>query len=185
MGSSFKVAHAAACLLIIVGCKKELHSNAPKDRPPAQTKTGIPKVEWTLELTGSGLGKPMVFTFEQLARMEMTRLDNVLMMRTHEADKTISWEGPSLEALLAAAEIRPGPMRLRLEAQDGYGAEATLDDLKSAIVALKDGEGRWLTQTKEPCPVRLIPPTMPGNYWVMCLNRITVEPLAGPSPSGD
>ena len=84
-----------------------------------------------------------------------------------------------------AAEIKPGPMRLRLEAQDGYAAEATLDDMKSAIVALKDGEDRWLARAGKPCPLRLVPPFKTGDYWIRCLNRITVEPPDGPSPSDD
>jgi DMSO/TMAO reductase YedYZ molybdopterin-dependent catalytic subunit len=140
-------------------------------------------VESTIELTGAGLGKPMVLTFEQLAGMEMTRLDNVLMQKSHEADEITSWRGPSLDALLTAAQIKPGSMTLTLEAADGYAIECSPEEMESAIVALQDGEGRWLAETDETCPIRLVPPKKPGNYWIMNLRRITVEPAA-PGPPG-
>jgi hypothetical protein len=51
----------------------------------------VPKVKMTLELTGTGLGKPTTFTYEQLGKMPMKRLDDVLMRKTHSDDTTMSW----------------------------------------------------------------------------------------------
>jgi hypothetical protein len=155
-----------AGVLVWGGCKEQDGAAASE----------VPKVKATLELAGSGLGAPTVLTFEQLGNMPMVRLDNVLMRKTHDEDTVTSWEGPALEPLLAAAQIKPGPMRLMLEAEDGYKIEATLEDMKDAIVAMKDGEGRWLLRVDEDCELKLVPPHKPGNFWIMNLVRITVEP---------
>ena len=68
-------------------------------------------------------------------------------------------------------------MMLTLEAKDGYEAEVSLEDMGEAIIALQDGEGNWLADRDQPCPLRLVPPHKPGNYWIMSLVRITVEPV--------
>ena len=142
----------------------------------------IPKMKTTLELTGAGLGKPATYTFDQLAAMPMVRLDDVLMLKSHDDDEVTSWEGPALDHLLSAAEIKPGPMRVTLEAEDGYQIDVTLEDLEDAIIAMKDGEGRWLARADEDCELKLVPPHKPGNFWVMNLCRIKVEPAENPSP---
>ena len=181
MGNRCKAVRAAACLLVIWGCNKGLQG--PMGQNGMEPTKATPQVKWTIELTGSGLGKPTVFTFEQLARMEMTRLDNVLMLKSHEPDETSSWRGPSLDVLLTAAQIKPGPMNLTMEAADGYEFECGRRDMASAIVAIQDGTGRWLAEIDRTCPVRLVPPRKPGDYWIMNLSRITIEPVAGPEPS--
>ena len=73
-------------------------------------------------------------------------------------------------------------MTLSFEAADGYRIDCTQDDLKSAILALQDGEGCWLTEVGKRFPLVLVPPEVPGNYWVRNVRRITVEP-AKPSAS--
>jgi DMSO/TMAO reductase YedYZ molybdopterin-dependent catalytic subunit len=138
----------------------------------------VPDVEWTIELTGSGLEKPTVFSYRQLAEMEMVLLENVLRQMSHFPDERGSWRGPSLDALLSMSKIKPGAMRFVFEAVDGYRIEAAREDLTSAIVALQDGEGRWLTEVGKRRPVVLVVPERPGNYWVWNLRRITVEPSA-------
>jgi len=107
--------------------------------------------------------------------MPFTRLDSVVMCRKTVADQVTSWRGPTLELLLAEARIKPGPMTLTLEATDGYQMTCTREDLESAIVALQDGEGRWLTDLDAAGTLRLIPPKLTANYWVQDLCRITVE----------
>ena len=77
------------CVLVVHGCERR-HDHGSSETP---------KVNATLQLTGTGLGKPASYTFEQLASMKMTRLDNVLMRKTHEDDETTSWQGPALEPL--------------------------------------------------------------------------------------
>ena len=135
-------------------------------------------MEALLELTGSGLGKPTVFTFDQVAAMKMTTLDKVDMLKSHEPDEVTSWRGPTLESLLAAAQIKPGRMVLAFDAADGYGFDCSLEDMESAIVAVQNGEGRWMSESDANCPWRIVAPKKPGNYWMMNPRRITVEPAA-------
>ena len=162
--------------LLLVGCAKNARGDRAAEQHHAAVLKEVPDVNWTLELTGSGLGNPTVFTYEQLARMDLTRLEAVTILRTHGPDETDSWEGPALDDLLAAAHIKPGPMTFTLEAADGYKMEATRDDLKSAIIALKDAEGRWLAERNPKRPLKLVPPHKAGDYWIRNLSRITVEP---------
>ena len=165
------------CALALSGCASEHRRQVARDQDNPRFGREVPPVEWTLKLKGSGLGKPAVFSFEKLAGMEMTRLDKVLMRKTHGPDLLTSWRGPSLEGLLSAAKIKPGPMKVILEAEGGYGVRCTVDDLKSAVVALQDGEGRWLAEVGERAsPIRLVVPERPGNYWVRDLVLIIVEP---------
>ena len=169
-----------ACVLVACACQEGLRSRAPGELPKQQSSSEeVPPVEWALELTGSGLGRPAVFTFEQLAGMEMRRLDKVLMQKTRGPDELTSWQGPSLADLLRAGRMKPGPMKLTLAAADGYEMDCRVEEMRSAIVALKDGEGRWLAERGGGCALRLVPPQQPGNYWIMNLRRITVEPLGG------
>jgi DMSO/TMAO reductase YedYZ molybdopterin-dependent catalytic subunit len=136
----------------------------------------------TLELTGSGLGQRTVLTFDQLAKIPTVRLDDVLMQKTHEDDEVNSWQGPALEPLLTAAQIKPGAMMVTLEAEDGYKIEARLEELKDAILAIKDGEGRWLKEAESDCALKLVPPHLPGNFWVVNISRIRVEPADESAP---
>ena len=156
------------CMPAPFGCKDEVNGRTSE----------VPKVKATLELTGSGLGNPTTLTFEQLGNMPMVRVDNVLMRKSHYEDTKTSWEGPAL----AAAQMKSGPMKLTLEAEDGYKIEATLEDMKDAIVAMKDGEGRWLLRVDEDCELKLVPPHKPGNFWIMNLTRITVVPAENGDP---
>ena len=162
--------------LLLGGCEKNVRSDTANEQRHAASMKEVPDVNWTLELTGSGLGNPTVFTYEQLARMEMTRLADAVILRTHGPDEKGSWEGPALDDLLAAAQIKPGPMIFTLEAADRYNKQATREDLKSAIIALKDGEDRWLAERNPKRPLKLIPPHKAGDYWIRNLSRITVEP---------
>ena len=157
---------ALAWAPVMCGCEKNTGSRSSE----------VPKVKMTLELTGTGLGKPTTFTYEQLGKMPMKRLDDVLMRKTHSDDTAMSWEGPALEPLFADAEIKPGPMKVTLVAEDGYEIEATLDDMKDAILAMKDDQGRWLLRADEDCEWKLVPPHKPGNFWIMNLAKIKVEP---------
>jgi hypothetical protein len=143
----------------------------------------MPPLDWTVELSGSGLEAPVALSFEQLGRMEMIRVTDALMQRTHEPDITTSWQGPSIYALLAAARVKPGLMNVTFEAVDGYRKTCTLAELGSAILALKNGEGQWLVQADARSVMRLIIPQKPGDYWVANLRRIIVEPRAEERPS--
>ena len=172
----FGIVRSVLCVGVLVtcGCHRGIRSHSTQE---------VPRVEWTIELTGSGLGKPIAFTFEQLARMEMTRLDNVLMQKTHGPDEMTSWRGVPLDALLAAAQIKPGPMTVLFEAPDGYKIRCSREELRSAILALMDGSGQWLSELDAAHPIRLVPPDKTGDYWMANPGRITVEPVADAGPS--
>jgi DMSO/TMAO reductase YedYZ molybdopterin-dependent catalytic subunit len=168
--------------VVCCGCPGELAKPPGAGLSSGESSRKVPPVNTTLELTGSGLGKPTVFTYEQLAAMETTRLDDVTMLKTHGDDETASWQGVALAALLEAAEIKPGDMDVTLYAVDRYSMKTTLADLKDAIIALQDGQGRWLAELDNPVPLRLIPPHKPGDYWIMNLALIEVEPAKTAKP---
>ena len=171
---------ACACCLIVAGCTHDARPPRADDQSkttsisePAVTAVGI-------ELAGSGLDRPIIFSYEQLSQMKMTRLDNLLMQRTHGPDAITSWQGPALDTLLTAAHVKPGPMTITLCAADGYTLACDRKDLESAIVALEDGRGRRLIDLDPTCRQRLIAPSQTGNYWVRNLCLIRVEPTATP-----
>ncbi|MFH1111285.1 MAG: molybdopterin-dependent oxidoreductase [Planctomycetota bacterium] len=164
-------------LLMMCACQRDLDEQRRVLRRCAGEPDAIPPVEWSIELSGSGLERPRGFTYQELAHMEMMRLEDVLQQMTHFPDQKTSWRGPALDGLLAEARIQPGPMMITLEAADGYRVQCTREELASAIVALQDGEGRWLAAIGTRRPVRLVPPHKTGDYWVSGLRRILVEPL--------
>lgn len=179
------VAFAVTTLMVLGGCERDL-SNPSAEQPASQVgvaENTVPQVDWKVELTGSGLTKPTTFTYAQLARREMVQLDNVLMQKTHDENSTNTWRGPALAALLADAGLKPGPMTLTFAADDGYSKDMSLADVSDAIIAMQDGEGRWLAEIDKKCPLLLVPPRKPGDYWVMYLNRITVKPVAEDRPA--
>jgi DMSO/TMAO reductase YedYZ molybdopterin-dependent catalytic subunit len=172
---------ASTGLLILCACAQTGRDADPASRerrsdlPPEVRPKGL-----TIELTGSGLERPTAFTLEQLRAMPFTRFDNVVMRRRTAASQVTSWRGPALELLLVEARIKPGPMTVMLEATDGYQMTCTREDLETAILALQDGEGRWLTDLDAAGTLRLVPPKLTANYWVQDVCRITVEPDDGP-----
>jgi hypothetical protein len=179
-GARLSIAGQFLCagLLLTGACLSESGGSGTSVQCDVRKTREIPRVGATIELTGEGLDKPMVFTYERLARMEILRVENVLQQKTHYPDETSSWRGPSLDAMLAKAKMKSGPMSLVLEGADGFRIECTLEDMESAIIAMQDGSGRWLADLDMTRPFHLVPPRKPGNYWVRNLQRITVTPAA-------
>ena len=137
----------------------------------------IPRVQATLALTGPGLAEPVTFTYAELAAMEMTTARDVLMRTSHGKGSVASWEGPTVAALLARTQLKPGPMNVTLIADDGYEIEATIDDLKDALIALKHGDGQWLVRSDQAdCAMRLVPPHKPANFWLEDITEMKFEP---------
>ena len=81
-----------------------------------------------------------------------------------------------MEPLLERARPRSGSLKFTLVAADGYAIECTSAQLKSAIIALKDGHGSWLAEVGRRRPVKLVAPNATGDYWVRNLVQINVEP---------
>ncbi len=170
------------CAFAHYSCRRDARTDTAADqvRPPSQE---TPQVTTLIELSGAGIREPQTFTYRQLAGMPMTRLDNVLMRKSREDDELTSWEGPTIAILLERAGLQAGPMDVSIEAEDGYVMELDLSDLNDAIVAMKSGDGRWLADLDEDCPLKLVPPHKPGNFWVMNPSRIVVEPAANTDSS--
>ena len=137
-----------------------------------------PRIDAVIEVLAHGQDRPVRFTFEQLTAMPSTHLENVTMLKSHEADESTSWEGPTLTTLLADVDLGPGPFAVTLEADDGYQIEAKLREIEDAIIALKDGRGRWLAEVDKRCYLRLVAPRKTANFWVANLRRIRLEPVS-------
>ena len=165
---------AAIILAATAGCKDQMDTDPTASSPKRNAVTACPDVDFVLELAGPGLANPRAFTYRELGAMEMVRLDEVLMRKSHEDDETTHWIGPAIGDLLERCGLKEGDMILTLEAADGYEIEASLADMKDAVVALQNGEGRWLVDLDADLPVKLVPPHLPGNFWVMNPTRIHV-----------
>ena len=161
---------------ILTGCAQEQPRTCAGNPFPKDTVKPTATTNGSIELTGSGLSRPTTFSYEQLCDMEMTQLDRVLMQRSHAPDQHTDWQGPALDTLLAAAEIKPGPMNFTVRSADGYTVNCTHEDLKGAIVAILNGQGARLLNTEKNYHHRLIAPTQTGNYWVRDTTKIIVTP---------
>jgi len=150
---------------------------------PTSEAARIPPVEWTVSFTGAGLERPQEFSYRRLAEMEMVPLVGVMQHKTHFPDERKSWRGPLLADLFHETGLKPGPMRITLEALDGYEKSCRVDDLDSAIIAVQDGEGRWLAERGRVILV-FVPPKLMGDFWIRNLTRIHCEPMSGEEPSG-
>jgi hypothetical protein len=161
----------AALLASGCGNRREVASNE-SDR--------VPQIDAAIEIVIDGADRSVRFTFEQLAVMPSTRLDNIPMLKSREADESTSWQGPTLAALLAPVEPVSGAFVATLEADDGYQIDVKLSEVDDAIVALKDGRGRWLAEVDKRCYLRLVAPRKTANFWVANLRRIRLKPVPEP-----
>lgn len=133
---------------------------------------GAPRVDWEVRITGA-VSNPMTLTYNDLAKREMVTLENVLMRRSQGEDRTNTWEGPSLAAILEEAGMSANATGLVCPAADGYAMEMTMDDLKDGIIALKV-DGEWIAATDPSDPLRIVLPDKPANFWVRQLIEINV-----------
>jgi len=167
------------CLLVMGGCAASPCAKKGACTVGVNSAATMPQVKMQLELAGSGLGKPMTFSYEQLAGLKMTSASGELDCGTGRVDDTSYWQGPSLDLLLQQAQIKPGPMTLSFEAGDGFGNRCSRKEAPGAIIALQDGQGRWLAQLNNENPLRMISPQQGAKFWIYNLCKITVEPAAG------
>ncbi len=169
------------CVVILAGCQTRVDGRTGATRcASAEPTKPLTPDRVRLELAGPGVTRPQTYTLTQLAEMEQTKLDDVLLSKSHSPNERTSWRGPALQLLLDDAGLKPGPVELKLEAGDGYRTICSLAEAHSAIVAIQDGDGRWLHEVDAQCPLRFVPPELPGNYWVLNIVRITVLPSAAP-----
>lgn len=135
---------------------------------------GAPQVDWELQISGD-VGTPMTFSYEELAAMPQTELDEVLMEKSTGEDVVTSWSGVSAAELFEQAGAPGSYVSVTALAADGYAIEISYDEMSGAIVALKDS-GEWIAEvTPDKGPIRLVCPQTPGNRWVFSLTELQVN----------
>jgi DMSO/TMAO reductase YedYZ molybdopterin-dependent catalytic subunit len=134
---------------------------------------GAPKVDWDLSVTGD-VAEPLTLSYDELAKMELIELNDVLMEKSTGEDEVTSWAGVPLADVFERAGVSD-PSSITVLAADGYAIEVTRDELQGGIVALKDAEG-WIAETApDDGPIRLVTPQTPANRWVFQLTEIQIH----------
>lgn len=133
-----------------------------------------PKVEWQVKI-GGAVEKPMDLSFQDLVKLPQTDLNNILMDKSIGEDETTTWSGVKLDELLAQAGAADDFVTLTAFAADGYAIEISRDELKDAIIALKQND-EWIQKSDpEHGPLRLVCPQTPANRWVYQLTEIQIN----------
>ena len=133
-----------------------------------------PNVDWDLTISGA-VSSPLTVSYKDLSKMPQTDLKDVFMDKSTGEDTVGSWSGVLLSDLLAKAGAADNFVSVIAVAADGYAIEITHDELKNAIVALKE-EGEWIQNSDpEHGPIRMVCPQTPANRWVFQLIEIQVN----------
>lgn len=136
--------------------------------------SGVPKVEWELSISGD-VSNPVTYTFDDLAKMEMVDLSDVLMEKSRGEDEVRSFSGVSLASLLEAAGASEDYSTITAIAGDGYAIEISKDEMTDGIVAMKQS-GNWIVdEDPDAGPIRLVFPLTPANRWVFQIQEIIVN----------
>ncbi|HOG46870.1 MAG TPA: molybdopterin-dependent oxidoreductase [Anaerolineae bacterium] len=134
---------------------------------------GAPKVDWQLQVTGA-VSKPLSISYGELAKMQQADLKDVLMEKSRGEDEVHSFSGVPLAGLLEQAGAG-NVNTVTAVAGDGYAVEISKDELRDAIIALKQ-DGKWIANAdKDHGPIRLVCPHTPANRWVFQLQEIQVQ----------
>ena len=135
---------------------------------------GAPKVDWELQVTGA-VDQPLTLSYADLAGMEQTELNDILMERSEGEDTIESWSGVPLDVIFEQAGASPDYVGVTALAADGYAIEISKDELQGAIVAMKHGED-WIASVEpDHGPIRLVCPSTPANRWVFQLTEVQVN----------
>jgi DMSO/TMAO reductase YedYZ molybdopterin-dependent catalytic subunit len=138
---------------------------------------GAPDEDWTVQVTGA-VTTPLSVSYQDLADMPQTELNDILMERSEGEDTTGSWSGVALSHLMEQAGAPADYASITVVAADGYAIEIPIEELEGAIVALKE-EGEWIANTDpDHGPIRLVCPHTPANRWVFQLAEIQVNTAA-------
>jgi len=136
---------------------------------------GTPNVEWNLAISGE-VNSPTTYTFDDLSKMEIVDLDDILMERSHGEDEVRSFCGVPLEELLELAGAPDDFSTITARAADGYAVEISRNEMENGIVALKQG-GKWIASVDpDEGPIRLVFPDTPADRWVFQVTEIVVNP---------
>lgn len=133
-----------------------------------------PLVDWDLTISGA-VGNPLTISYKELTILPQTDLKDIFMDKSTSEDTVGSWSGVLLADLFEQAGAAEDFVSVTAIAADGYAIEITRDELKDAIVAMKE-EGEWIQKTDvEHGPIRLVCPQTPANRWVFQLLEIQVN----------
>ncbi|NMB63057.1 MAG: molybdopterin-dependent oxidoreductase [Chloroflexi bacterium] len=134
----------------------------------------IPNVDWTLKISGE-VATPMEFSFADLAKMDQTDLNDIMMEKSTGEDEITSWSGVKLDDILVQAGAADDYVSITAIASDGYSIEIAKEELTGAIVALKNSEEWIVTVTPDKGPIRLVTPLTPANRWVFGIVELQVN----------
>ena len=136
---------------------------------------GAPKVDWELRISGE-VSTPTTFSYQELSKMTLVDLNDVLMEKSRGEDEVRSFSGVDLASLLQQAGAPEDFSTITAKAADGYAIEITKDEMVNGIVALQQG-GEWITKVDPGAgPIRLVFPMTPANRWVFQITEIIVNP---------
>lgn len=135
--------------------------------------SGAPKVDWELSITGD-VETPLTLSYQDLAKMDMIDLNDILMQKSTGEDEITSWSGVLISTLLEQAGAGDFSTVTALAA-DGYAIEISREELEGGIVALKD-DGEWIAKVApDDGPIRLVTPQTPANRWVFQLVELQIH----------
>ncbi len=133
-----------------------------------------PRVDWNVKVTGA-VENSLDLKFQDLMKLPQIDLNNILMDKSIGEDETTSWSGVSFDEIIKQAGAASDFKTITAIAADGYAIEITKDELKDAIIALKQNE-EWIQKTDpEHGPIRLVCPQTPANRWVYQLTEIQIN----------
>lgn len=132
-----------------------------------------PQVDWELSV-GGVVDNPLTLTYDELAQMPQTELNDILMEKSVGEDTTGSWSGVALDKLLVDAGAGAEYAGIVAIAADGYAIEIPKAEMEGAIVALQEN-GEWIAEADpDHGPIRLVCPHTPANRWAFQLQEIQV-----------
>jgi DMSO/TMAO reductase YedYZ molybdopterin-dependent catalytic subunit len=136
---------------------------------------GAPDVDWTLSVSGE-VSTPLEYSFDELAKMDMVNLDDILMEKSRGEDEVRSFSGIPLATILDQAGAPEDYSTITAMAADGYAIEISKDEMVDGIVAMKQSDEWIVDADPDAGPIRLVFPSTPANRWVFQITEIIVNP---------
>ncbi len=131
---------------------------------------------WTITVTGT-ISNPMVLTGENITNFE-TKTVQAAFAPGGEPQRTSSWTGTSLWAILQAAGLSDNSSKIMVTAIDGYTRDFTITQVKDLNILIGFKENGAYFRPVMGQPFRLVVPVEDfkwGQYWVRWVSQITVS----------
>jgi DMSO/TMAO reductase YedYZ molybdopterin-dependent catalytic subunit len=144
---------------------ESLHSTGTPQNVDLQT--------WRLTVSGKGITIPLSLTYDELAKLPMTK-KRVLLICPGFFYDYLEWEGVPIQALLEKAGVKDYA-RVVFTSVDGYKEEFKKQEVQEGfvIVALK-GNGVPFPRAQG-FPARVVAEGVYGSKWVKYLTAITLQ----------